>query len=168
MKTEVLNHIREWLGPIRQQMEANRRALLTQTMGGKTGGGPMSRLLQSTQNIKTFDPGAMHRDLQIRGLFMRIKYANIARGQRDSLSTVVRNLAADDRLGSKTIGKIYQMVSLVEAFGGTGREKNSLFAIGNSEKTVDEEMDAVCSLRDLQKAQEDRINDLRSGFSLFA
>lgn len=125
MKAEILNSIQEWLKPIRQQMEANNKAVLTQAMSGGSGTGLMSKLLKTSANIESYDPYAMQRDLQLRSLFTRIKYANISRGQRDSLSSMVRNLAAEDRLGTKTIGKIYQMVGLIESFGSTGRERKA-------------------------------------------
>ena len=172
-RTEILNQIQDWLKPIRAQMEANQQAMMKNMMSGG-GSNITNTLLQklngtstTTTTSTTIDPYEMQQDLQIRGLFQRIKMANISRGQRDSLCSMTRSLAADDRLGAKSISKIFQMVSLMEVAGGN-RDDSGFSIFGNKERTVQEEMDWIYKRRAQKDEQEEKLNDLQSSFSIFA
>jgi hypothetical protein len=174
MKTELLNSIQEWLKPIREQMDANQKAMLTSMIPGTTTntvgglGNIMLQKLAAPNNAgAALDPAQMQQDLQTRGLLTRIKYANISRGQRDSLSSTVRMLSVDGRLGEKSMRKLYEMITLMESIGG-GREKKTGFSTGAKERTVDDEMDWIYEKRASDKAQEKRLGALQSAFSMYA
>ena len=102
-------------------------------------------------------------DGAMRGLFTRIKYSRLSRGQRDSMCSMVKSLAVDGRLGQKHIKSILQLIGLMES---TRRLEKYREADGfPPEKTVDDEMDEVYSLRDFRQEQKDRAEKLQSSLS---
>ncbi len=171
MKTEILNTIQQWLKPIQEQMESNRKAMLASSLTGSASGGigglGASLLQKLYSGDAAVDPAQLQQDLQTRGLLTRIKYANIPRSQRDSLSSTVRMLAAENRLGEKSMRKLYEMVALMESMGA-GREKKTLAQTGTRERTVDQEMDWIFEQRAGKKARDARISSLQSSFAMYA
>lgn len=177
MNTELLKSIQDRIAPIRQQLEANQKAMVQQVLDASNRGGLTGAQLQSltgltststaTAGASALDPDQMRQDMQLRTLFSRIKYANVSRAQRDSLSNMVRYLAADDRLDDKSTTSIYKMVALEEAMGGTKRE-TATFGFGNSERSVDDEMKYTHDQKAAKIAQYDSIQELQSTFSISA
>ena len=174
MRTELLKSIQDWLGPIRKQMEANQKTMYQQMLSTGNRGGLSGAQLQSLTGPQTsaaaIDPNQMRQDLQLRSLFTRIKYANIPRGQRDALSSMVRSLAADNRLDDKNTTQIYKMVALIETMGAAKRDDNAFNTIGqgNRERSVQDEMTWVYDQRATKTAQDDRLQSLQSSFSVKA
>jgi len=175
MTTELLKSIQDWLGPIKQQIEANRKNMVQQALSASNRGGLTSAQIKTLTGLQTdsaasFDPEQMRQDLQLRSLFTRIKYANISRAQRDSLSSMVRSLAAENRLDDKTRTQIYKMVVLVETMGSTAREEKYSTGLGSigKERSVQDEMNWVYDQRAEKKAQDERIQALQSTFSVNA
>lgn len=167
MKTEILNQIQEWLKPYKAQMEARQKALLTQTLkGGGSSASLMQTLLGGTSGTASINPADLEKDFQLRGVFMRIKSANLSRGQRDSLSGLVRQLAADDRLDTRTTLKVFQMVSVMEIT--SRREPRGTSLLGSAERTVDEEISWVKNRQTEAAAQRSRLDSLQSKFSALA
>jgi hypothetical protein len=171
MNVELLKSIQDWLGPIRKQMEATQKTMYQQMLATGSRGGLSGAQIQSLTGSQTsgaaLDPDQMRQDLQLKNLFTRIKYANISRGQRDALSSMVRSLAADNRLDDKNMAQIYKMVALIETTGSSKRDGNSI-GLGNSERTVQDEMKSVYDQRATKAAQADHLQALQSSFSVKA
>jgi len=179
MTTELLKSIQDWLGPIKQQIETTRKNMAQQALSASNRGGLSAEQIKNLAGLKTnsaasataaLDPEAMRQDMQLRGIFTRIKYANISRAQRDSLSSMVRSLAAENRLDDTNRTQIYKMVALIEMTGTTAREDKSSLGIGlgSRERTVQDEMSWVYDQRAEKQAQQERLAALKSTFSTSA
>lgn len=166
MKTELLAQIQDWLKPYKAQMEARQKALLTQTLNGGANTSLMQTLLGGASSAASLNPADLEKDFQLRGIFTRIKNASITRGQRDSLSGFVRQMASDDRLDSRAALKIFQMVSIMETTSRREPRGSGLF--GSKERTVDDEMAWVRKTRAETTARKNRLDNLKSTFSTLA
>ena len=126
----------------------------------------MQSLLGGASGASSLNPADLEKDFQLRGVFTRIKNANITRGQRDSLSGLVRQLAAADRLDSRAALKVFQMVSIMETTSRREPRGSGLF--GSKERTVDDEIGLVRKRRADTAAQKTRFENLKSTFSTLA
>ncbi len=102
-------------------------------------------------------------DMRTRMLFYRIKNANISRGQRDALSGFVRSMAIDKKIGKEIVKSVSEMIFFMETTAGINR-RNELKTFP-LEKTVDNEMNSIYSMRARRDAMKENLENLRKNIS---
>lgn len=174
MKTEILNIVGEWLKPIRAQMEQNNKAMLQNMANFSTSPASRQDILSAIQSrlpkVEQIDMGKIRKDAQLTSIFSRIKYSRLSREQRDSLSSTVRNLAADDRLSTDAVKKIFQVVYVMEMTATTEKENKwmKIGGLSGNEKSVAEEIRTIASMKESRAARQKSIDDLKNRISLLA
>ena len=119
---------------------------------------------RTTGNILPTDPAGVKRDLQTQGLLTRIRYArNLSRRDRDSLASMVKQLAVNERLDHKTIKSIMELIMVME-FSNFGKTRERSLA-GRRENTVQQDMEDVRTTHNQRDAQKERLETLRNRFS---
>ncbi len=102
----------------------------------------------------------------LKALLTRIKYSRLSRTQRAALTRMVRDLAVNDRLDGKSAKSIMELIFLTE-MSEKEPEKADSQKTGR-EKTVDEQIDEINSIKAERKAQRDKLEELKNSFSAIA
>jgi hypothetical protein len=99
-------------------------------------------------------------DAPARFLLTRIKYAKMSRTQRDSLSSMVKDLAINGRLDSSSVKNITNHVFILEMTSSYDRAKDGFDP--SNEKSVPDEMKDIRSGREQLRVQKDNLDSLSS------
>jgi hypothetical protein len=123
---------------------------------------------KSMEKLKaSYDPAEKEREGRLKALLSRIKNARISRDLRDHYSKLVRTMAADDRLDDKLVKSILEIIFLLE-MTSSEKDKDGKFAIGNAEKTADDEIKRIRADRSEIKTRKENLQKLRDSFSAIA
>ncbi|HOO56765.1 MAG TPA: hypothetical protein PLN69_08065 [bacterium] len=102
----------------------------------------------------------------LRTVFSRIKYSRLTRGQRDSLCSMVKSMAADDRMDYEQVRGILDLIFLMEMAARNREQAESKnFPL---EKSVDQEIDSVFEQRAERQEQREKVESLRDTLSVIA
>ncbi len=102
----------------------------------------------------------------LKALLTRIKHSRLSRSKREALYRMVRNLAVNDRLDGKAAKSILELIFIAEM---TAKEPEKIDSEkAGREKTVDEEIDEINSIKAERKAQNDELEELKNSFSAIA
>ncbi len=99
----------------------------------------------------------------LKALLTRIKYSRLSRSKREAIYRMVRDLAVNDRLDAKAAKSVMEMIFMSEMIEKSPKEKD--FKLGGRDKTVQEQMDEIASIKADRKAQKDELDRLGSLFS---
>jgi len=123
----------------------------------------VSRLQAASAKNQPEDP---IRTNTLKAILTRIKYSKLSRSKREAIYRMVRDLAVNDRLDGKSAKSIMELIFLTE-MTEKETEKTDSQKTGR-EKTVDEQIDEINSIKTERKAQRDKLEELKNSFSAIA